>query len=57
MTTIEAPGLSRERAGGAGILPGRGARRRDRFEALGLLLGILGVLLVVAVTVGAAPPV
>jgi len=43
-------------AGGSGVLVGRRASRRDRFEALGLLLGILGVLLVVAMTVGAAPP-
>jgi hypothetical protein len=57
MTTIEAPELGRELGGGTGTLVGRGARRRDRFEALGLLLGILGILLVVAVTVGAAPPV
>lgn len=34
---------------------GRRVRRRDELEALGLLLGILGTLLVLAVTVGAAP--
>jgi hypothetical protein len=50
------PELGRELAGGSGILVGRRASRRDRFEALCLLLGILGVLLVVAMTVGAAPP-
>jgi hypothetical protein len=33
------------------------ARRQGDREALGLLLGILGVLLVLAVTVGAAPPI
>jgi len=56
MATVRAREPARELAGGAGILVGRRARRRDRFEALGLLLGILGVLLFVAVTVGAAPP-
>jgi len=50
------PELGREVAGGPGILVGRRASRRDRFEALCLLLGILCVLLVVAMTVGAAPP-
>ena len=50
------PELSRDLASGSGILVGRQASRRDRFEALGLLVGILGVLLVVAMTVGAAPP-
>jgi hypothetical protein len=53
MATVEAPEPARELAGGAGILIGRRARRGDRFEALGLLLGIL---VFVAVTVGAAPP-
>ena len=56
MTTIESPELSRDLASGSGILVGRRASRRDKFEALGLLLGILGILVVVAITVGAAPP-
>jgi hypothetical protein len=56
MTTIESPELSRDLASGSGILVGRQASGRDRFEALGLLVGILGVLLVVAMTVGAGPP-
>ena len=34
---------------------GRRVRRRDELEALGLLLGILGTLLVLAVTIGVAP--
>jgi hypothetical protein len=50
------PELGIEPAGGSGILVGRRASRRDRFEALCFLLGILGVLVVVAMTVGAAPP-
>jgi hypothetical protein len=54
--TSEAPELNGERAGGVRIPVERRARRRDRFEAVGLLLGILGVLLVVAVTVGPAAP-
>jgi hypothetical protein len=32
------------------------ASARDRFEALGLLIGIFVVILIVAVTVGGAPP-
>jgi hypothetical protein len=52
----QGPELGREVAGGPGILVGRRTSRRDRFEALGLLLGILGILIVVAMTVGAAPP-
>lgn len=50
------PELGRELAGGPGIVVGRRTSRRDRFEALSLLLGILGVLLVVAMTAGAASP-
>jgi hypothetical protein len=42
---LSAPEAGRTRRGG-----------RDKFEALGLLLGILGILVVVAITVGAAPP-
>ena len=52
----QGPELSRDLASGSGILVGRQASRRDRFEALGLLLGIIGILVVVAITVGAAPP-
>jgi len=52
----QGPELGGEQAGGSGILVGRRASRRDTFEALGLLLGILGVLLVVAMTAGAPPP-
>lgn len=42
--------------GGSGIVDERPANRRDQLEALGLLLGILAVLLVVAMTVGVPPP-
>ena len=51
--TKQRPG--RESADGVGLLAARRVGRRDRFEAAGLLLGILGVLVVVAVTVGAGP--
>jgi len=54
-TTIEV----RERGGdvvGSAVVPvARRVRGRDEFEVLGLLLGILLVLLVLAVTLGAAP--
>jgi hypothetical protein len=52
----QGPELGLDLTGGSGILVERRASRRDRFEALGLLLGILGILVVVAMTVGAAPP-
>jgi len=54
-TTIEV----RERGGdvvGSAVGPvARRVRRRDEFEVLGLLLAVLVVLLVLAVTFGAAP--
>lgn len=34
---------------------GPGRRRRDEFEALGLLIGVMSALLALAVTVGVAP--
>lgn len=55
MTTIERSALGDERAGDAGLPAGRRAGRRDSYEAVGLLLGILGVLIAVVVTVGAGP--
>jgi len=56
---MDDPGSERrgEVAAVPGIVVGRRASRRDRLEALGLLLGILGVLLIVAATVGRTPPV
>ena len=56
---MDDPGSERrgELAAVPGIVVGRRASRRDRLEALGLLLGILGVLLIVAATVGRTPPV
>jgi hypothetical protein len=57
MTATEAPGTGRQRDGGPGTLVERQARRRGDIEALGLLFGILGVLLVLAVMVGASPPI
>ena len=52
MTTVEAPDPTRQLADDVGILVGRAARQRDRFEVVGLLLGLLGVLVVVAATIG-----
>ena len=55
MPTIEV----RERGGGvagSAVAPvARRVRRRDEFEAIGLLLAVLVVLLVLTVTLGAAP--
>ncbi|MGC8634119.1 MAG: hypothetical protein ACP5VP_05575 [Candidatus Limnocylindrales bacterium] len=53
MTSLDVRERDGDRAGGPGIpLEGR-ARRRDDLEMLGLLLGILLVLLVLALTLGA----
>jgi hypothetical protein len=40
----------------ASNLVGRLARRRDEIEAVGLLLGILGILLVLVLTIGTTTP-
>ena len=55
MTTAEAPEVSSYLAGRAGPAPARRRGRRDEFEVVGLLLGILGVLIIVVVTLGATP--
>jgi hypothetical protein len=55
MTTAEAPEVSSYLAGRAASAPARRSARRDEFEVVGLLLGILGVLLVVVVTLGTTP--
>ncbi len=56
MTSMQTPGLLGGRDGDAVTPVGQRARRREEFEALGLLLGVLGVLLVLALTLGLAPP-
>jgi hypothetical protein len=55
MTSLAALDRDGELAGRAAI-PVRRASRRDEFEGLGLLFGILAVLLILAVTAGVAPP-
>ena len=55
MTTADAPEVSRYLAGRARPAPARRGARRNEFEVVGLPLGILGVLLVVVVTLGATP--
>ncbi len=55
MASIEVGEPGGELADGAGIPIGRRAHGRNEYEMLGLLLGIFGVLLVLAVTLGAAP--
>ncbi len=56
MTTFAAPQHGGEPGGIAGdaVVPEPG--RRDKIEALGLLLGMLGILLGLALTVGATFP-
>jgi hypothetical protein len=55
VTTIEARGAD-DPGGGMGIQAEVGAGRRVKLETALLLVGILLVLLVVAMTVGVAPP-
>jgi hypothetical protein len=57
MTATQAHETGTRRDGGPATWIEQLARRRGDIEALGLLFGILGVLLVLAVTVGAAPPI
>lgn len=55
MTTFAAPQHGEEPAiAGDAVVLGPG--RRDKIEALGLLLGMLGILLGLALTVGATLP-
>jgi len=56
MAVIEVPESGGVPPGGATAAVRLRLRRRDTVEVVGLLLGILAVLLVVAVTLGAAPP-
>jgi hypothetical protein len=53
--TIEVLGRGGDVVGGAVVPVAPRVRGRDEFEALGLLLAVLVVLLVVAMTLGAAP--
>ena len=55
MSIAEAPEVSGYLAGRAATASALHVGRRDQIEAVGLLLGILGVLLVVVVTLGATP--
>jgi hypothetical protein len=56
MAVVEVPEPGGALPGGTGIRVGLRLRRRDTVEAVGLLLGVLGVLLAVVVTLGATPP-
>lgn len=55
MTTADRPEVSSYLAGRARPAPARRGARRDEFEVVGLLLGILGVLIIVVVTLGTTP--
>jgi hypothetical protein len=55
MSIAEAPEVAADLAGRARPALARRGARRDEFEAVGLILGILGILLVVVVTLGATP--
>lgn len=57
MTTFATRDDAGEHDGAAAILIPGPSTRRNRLEALGLLLGVLGVLLGLALTVGAPPPI
>ena len=55
MAIGEPPEVSRYLSARAALVPAPRVARRDQAEAVGLLLGILGILLVVVVTLGATP--
>jgi hypothetical protein len=55
VTSIESGDRAGDLAAGAGMPVVRRARRRDDIEMLGLVLGILLVLLVLALTLGVGP--
>jgi hypothetical protein len=55
VTSIESGDRARDLAARTGIPVVRRARRRDDIEMLGLVLGILLVLLVLALTLGVSP--
>jgi hypothetical protein len=57
MTTFAAPRNAGELGGVAATAVLRPSTPRDRVEALGLLLGVLGVLLGLVLTVGATLPI
>jgi len=57
MTSIKARELDGDLTGRAGIPVARRTSRGEEFELLGLLLGILLVLLVLALTIGVGPAV
>ncbi len=57
MTTFAVSQHSGEPGGTAGDAVIGRPSRRDTIEALGLLLGMLGILLVLALTVGATLPI
>jgi hypothetical protein len=55
MTSVEAREVDGDLSGRAGIPVARRTSRRDEFELLGLLAGILLILLVLALTLGVGP--
>lgn len=55
MTTADSPEVSSYLTGHAATAPARRGARRDELEVVGLLLGILGVLVIVVMTLGATP--
>lgn len=57
MTTFATREHGREPSDIAGIVARRRSSRRDTFEAIGLLLGVLIILLGLALTVGATLPI
>jgi hypothetical protein len=55
MSIREPPEISRYLTARAALVPPPRVGRRDQVEAVGLLLGILVILVVVVVTLGATP--
>jgi hypothetical protein len=53
---MPAPGTTTRSIGGSDILTRLPRHRRREFEALGLVLGMLGILLLVVLTLGSTVP-
>ncbi len=56
MTAIAPPERGGDRPGAVGRPTGLKVSRRDELEAVAFLVGLLGILLVVVVTIGSASP-
>ena len=56
LDVVPVPGATTGSIGGSETLPKLPGHRRSEFEALGLVLGMLGILLLVVLTLGSTVP-